>query len=413
MKKLIALILALALAASLGTAALAAEETPADRSEAVVVIWDLAGRPVVSFTPSFKDLDADADYMDAVRWAASVGIIQGYDADTLGPRDPVTREQLAVMAYRYVQTLGLGFTGAWYFPLNYADAADISVWADEAMHWVVMNGSLEAADGRLLPKSTVARSELNSVTAAFVGVPGAAPSEADLADKIVGTWILAETNGRPALTNGKSVFTFSSPAKACIKAASNSRPELGAAWNGQTEADIVIKGNKMTLTWSADAEAAPVDELCVSSITDAETEGRLVVKQAENDAETILAEETIRFVKVDADYSAAILGTWEGRCTSEGSAFDDGQNHRWEYKGDGTYVYYVKDGGKWIPSEDKMNEYFVAGNLLCTRWGDGNTENRECWEIAIDGDTMNWTALRSGDDGSVFTVTFEMKHIAE
>ena len=123
MKKLIALFLALTLAASLGGAALAAEETPADRAETAAVIWDLAGRPVVNYAPGFKDLDTGADYMNAVRWAAGEGIIKGYDAVTFGPNDPITREQLAVMIYRYAQTLGLGFTGAWYFPLNYADAA--------------------------------------------------------------------------------------------------------------------------------------------------------------------------------------------------------------------------------------------------------------------------------------------------
>ena len=155
-----------------------------------------------------------------------------------------------------------------------------------------------------------------------------------------------------------------------------------------------------------------VGELNVSSITDTENKGRLVVKKVENGAETIVAEETIRFVKV-ADHSTAILGTWEGRCTSEIAAYDDGQTHRWEYKDDGNYVYYIKDGDDWAPSQDKVNEYFVTGNLLCTRWGDGNTETREAWEVTIDGDTMNWTALRGKNDGSTFTVTFEMKKVAE
>jgi hypothetical protein len=57
---------------------------------------------------------------------------------------------------------------------------------------------------------------------------------------------------------------------------------------------------------------------------------------------------TIRFVKVTDDYSQAILGTWEGRSTGEeGSEFDDGKNHRWEYKADGTYIYYRKIDGQW------------------------------------------------------------------
>lgn len=59
----------------------------------------------------------------------------------------------------------------------------------------------------------------------------------------------------------------------------------------------------------------------------------------------------------------------------------------------------------------KKNEYFVAGNLLCARWVENGTENREWWEMTIDGDTMNWTALREVDDGSTFTATFEMSKV--
>jgi hypothetical protein len=60
-----------------------------------------------------------------------------------------------------------------------------------------------------------------------------------------------------------------------------------------------------------------------------------------------------------------------------------------------------------------MNEYFVAGNLLCSRWMENGQENREWWEISIDGDKMNWTALREDEDGKTFTATFEMKRVEE
>ena len=115
--------------------------------------------------------------------------------------------------------------------------------------------------------------------------------------------------------------------------------------------------------------------------------------------------------EADIDYSKDILGIWEGRCTSEGSAFDDGQDHRWEYKADGSYVYYVKEGDKWVPSADTINEYSVDGNQLYTHWGEDGQDNTESWEISIDGDTMSWTAQREGDDGKSLTVTFEMKRV--
>jgi hypothetical protein len=92
--------------------------------------------------------------------------------------------------------------------------------------------------------------------------------------------------------------------------------------------------------------------------------------------------------------------------------FDDGQEHRWEYKADGTYVYYVKDGNNWVPyATNTLNEYFVDGNLLCTRWIDNGVENREWWEITIADGKMNWTALRQNEDGTTFTATFEMERV--
>jgi hypothetical protein len=129
--------------------------------------------------------------------------------------------------------------------------------------------------------------------------------------------------------------------------------------------------------------------------------------------EVFSSELPFRYVKVDEDYSDDVLGMWEGRCTSEGSVFDDGQDHRWEFKDDGTFIYYVKDGEKWVPADAAEGDYFVGGPLLCNRWSNGGTEFREWWEITIDGDKMNWTALRDNERGETYTATFEMERVTE
>ena len=64
-----------------------------------------------------------------------------------------------------------------------------------------------------------------------------------------------------------------------------------------------------------------------------------------------------------------------------------------------------------MPSENTLNEYFVDGNLLCTRWINDGQENREWWEITIEGNKMNWTALRQAPGGDPHTVTFEMTFV--
>ncbi len=108
----------------------------------------------------FEDVPTDGELALAVRWAVMEGIITGYGDGRFGPGDPVTREQMAAMLYRYAHTLGQGFQGAWYFPLNYPDASEISGWADEAMHWCVMHGILTGTDRGLEPKGTATDGQL-------------------------------------------------------------------------------------------------------------------------------------------------------------------------------------------------------------------------------------------------------------
>ena len=233
----------------------------------------------------------------------------------------------------------------------------------------------------------------------------------NIPEKIIGKWIISDKDGLPMPTNRTNVFTFVSATKAYMSASLNARPEVNPEWMDNIEANVTINGNLMTLTLHADEHKTMVHEFIVTDINATEFTANHKVTVTVDGNVMFVDEDVIRLTKVTADYRTAIVGTWEGRCTSEGSVFDDGQEHRWQYNADGTYVYYVKDGDNWVPSENTLNEYFVDGNLLCTRWIDLGQENREWWEITISGDKMNWTALRQNEDGSTFTATFEMKKV--
>lgn len=233
----------------------------------------------------------------------------------------------------------------------------------------------------------------------------------NLSQKILGKWIVADLKGVPALTNEKMITTFVSPTKAIASSSKADFSKKDSKWNVYREDDVVITGNKVTLTGRSNEHTTLINEYDVSSITNTELIGKWKHITIVDGVETVNTEYDIRLVKAAADYCADIVGTWEGHCTSEGSVFDDGQEHRWQYNADGTYVYYVKDGNNWVPSENTLNEYFVDGPLLCTRWVDNEQENREWWEITISGDKMNWTALRQNPDGTTFTATFEMKKV--
>ena len=82
-------------------------------------------------------------------------------SDGTNPTASVTREQLATMLYRYAQSKGKGFTGAWMFLLDYPDATNVSEWADEAMHWCVMKEIVNGVgENKLAPQGTATRAQI-------------------------------------------------------------------------------------------------------------------------------------------------------------------------------------------------------------------------------------------------------------
>ena len=245
-----------------------------------------------------------------------------------------------------------------------------------------------------------------------------APVEPDLkvAEKILGRWISASVDGQALPTNDKMVYNFVSTTEAYISSSFGETKGLEAQWVYLSQADVVINGNKVTITHHPEKQQTVRQEFTITAISDNEFTANMHVKISVDGNTMEEAGGVVRFEKAE-DYSADIIGMWEGRSTgADGSEFDDGENHRWEYMTDGTFNYFRKDAdGLWQISDDDYADYFVAGNLLCTRWknaGEGNEEHREWWEIeSIKDGVMKWKALRQREDGTTYTATFEMKKI--
>ncbi len=289
--------------------------------------------------------------------------------------------------------------------------------------------------------------------------------ESSIAEHIVGKWIVVEKNGEPVLTNEKVVTTFESTTKGYVSASisvdagpgpapdssKGPKPEEGpkpdslmgpkpdslkgpqpggGVWNNAVEFKAKIEGDKVRLTEYKDGKASVVKVYTIISITDDElvakhemiVEGRDSVGMAPPEGAPEGAkdsverkapgEEEVRMVKLTEDYSKDVLGTWEGKISSEQDAYSDDLTHRWEYKKNGTYVYYFKKDGKWVASDNTLNEYFVDGTLLCSRWISEGKEYREWWDVeSIKDGKMKWTALRKDDDGKTYTASFEMSKV--
>ena len=142
--------------------------TATSRAMLVTMLWRMEGSPAVDDQMTFRDVPDGKWYTDAIRWAAAKGIVNGYDKDTFGVNDPVTREQLAAILYRTAQDKGLGFTGAWSFPLAFEDADQISEYAYEAMCWMNMNGVINGMSDKVLsPQSDASRAQVAAMLMRF------------------------------------------------------------------------------------------------------------------------------------------------------------------------------------------------------------------------------------------------------
>ena len=117
----------------------------------------------------FTDVAEDCWCAEAVRWAAAQGVVTGYADGSFRPDAAITRQQLAAFLYRYEKLRGGGFTGMWYFPLNFPDAGLVAPYADEAMHWCVMRGILQGGvDSRLDPGGTATRAQAAAMLRRFL-----------------------------------------------------------------------------------------------------------------------------------------------------------------------------------------------------------------------------------------------------
>ena len=139
---------------------------PMSRAMLVTVLQRISGEKATGANP-FGDVDPAAWYADAAVWAAENGIVNGR-GDGFAPDANVTREEIAVMLYRFVKYLGLDVSGAVTLD-GFADGGDTADWAKDAMRWAVGAGLFRGdAAGRLNPTGNANRAEVATLVQRLV-----------------------------------------------------------------------------------------------------------------------------------------------------------------------------------------------------------------------------------------------------
>ena len=152
-----------------GTSATTFEpNTHLSRAMLVAVLHRLEGSPQAS-AGDFTDV-ADGDwYAQAVNWAASVGVVNGFDDGTFQPNAAITREQMAAILRNYAAYKGLDVSASGSLS-TFTDAASVSDWAKESVEWAVGSGLIGGyEDSTLRPQGTTTRAEVASVLQRALG----------------------------------------------------------------------------------------------------------------------------------------------------------------------------------------------------------------------------------------------------
>ena len=137
-----------------------------DRSMLATVLYSLDGKPAAGKS-GFADVADGVWYADAVAWAAEHGIVSGVSGGAFAPGGTITREQLAVMLYRYAQYKGYDVSKTADLS-GYADQDKLSDWAARAVQWACGSGLMNGRSAaQLAPEGTLTRAEAATMLKAF------------------------------------------------------------------------------------------------------------------------------------------------------------------------------------------------------------------------------------------------------
>lgn len=128
-----------------------APDAPMTRGMLVKILYRLDGEPDAKGENKFSDVKQGVYYYDAVIWAEENGIVSGYGDGSFGPDYEITREQAAVILWRYAGSPYVSGDLS-----GFSDGESISAYADKAFIWAIQNGILESRSAKLLSPCEIA-----------------------------------------------------------------------------------------------------------------------------------------------------------------------------------------------------------------------------------------------------------------
>jgi len=130
------------------------------RAQLVTMLWRLEENPNIGMDrDSFADVKKEQWYTLAVEWAADLQLVNGHNG-LFRPNDPITREQLAAILWRFAKMTGLDVSvGENTNILSYNDALTISEYAFAPLQWACGAGVMNGSGGNLMPQGYATRAQ--------------------------------------------------------------------------------------------------------------------------------------------------------------------------------------------------------------------------------------------------------------
>ena len=137
------------------------------RAQFATILYRMAGSPETVYEDQFPDVPDGEFYSIPVTWAQKAGVITGYDEGNFGSADPLTREQMVTMMYRFAEVSGRDVSARADY-MSFPDGYQVTEFAHEAMQWAVSEQIMQGTRGGLLvPGDSIIRAECAAIIARY------------------------------------------------------------------------------------------------------------------------------------------------------------------------------------------------------------------------------------------------------
>ena len=140
------------------------------KAQVAQILYNFADRPYMTDVVSYSDVNTNAWFAPAIAWCKSTGMTVDDGTGRFGPDEPITREEMITMLYRYLQTTGVASASTDQSALSsYSDSGQIAEYAQESLNWAVSGGYITGMGGDVLsPASVTTRAQMAQILTRIV-----------------------------------------------------------------------------------------------------------------------------------------------------------------------------------------------------------------------------------------------------